>query len=99
METRAEAFENVAGLLTRMGYIARVEPAYRPAIPGCAPKPSTVLALVTCAPEMVIGMCLGQVAVDPEAHIPTQSRKVPKAKQWDPGDPLFAYWCEEEERP
>ncbi len=99
METRAEAWENVAGLLRAHGYTARVEPAYQPAIPGRSHQPGPVLALVTCAPEMVIGLCLGQVAEEPERHLPTQSRKMPKAKQWDVGDPLWAFWVEEEERP
>jgi hypothetical protein len=88
-ETRAEAWENVAGLLTRMGYAARVDPAYRNAL--VAPGP--VLALVTCAPPMVIGMCLGQVAEEPEAHLPTRSAKVARTKTWEPGDPLFAHWA------
>lgn len=91
-ETRIEAWENVAGLLTRMGYTARVEPAYRD-----ARSPGPVTALVTCAPEMVIGMCLGQVAEEPEAHLPTRSAKVPRAKVWLPGDPLFAHWVDNKE--
>ena len=86
-ERRAEAWQNVAGLLARMGYSARLEPAYRDARTA-----SPVLALVTCAPAMVIGMCLGQVAEEPEAHLPTRSAKVPKAKAWEPGDPQFAHW-------
>lgn len=61
-ETRAEAWENVAGLLSRMGYTASVDPAYRPAIPGAHRQPGTVLALVTCAPDLVIGVCLGNTA-------------------------------------
>lgn len=86
-ETRVEAWENVAGLLARMGYAARVEPAYRP--PGA---PTPVLALVTCAPAMVIGMCLGLVAEEPEAHLPTRSAKGPRAALGKPGDPQFAHW-------
>ena len=88
-ETRQEAWENVAGLLTRMGYSARVEPGYRD-----ARSASPVIALVTCAPEMVIGMCLGQVAEEPEAHLPTRSARVPRAKAWLPGDPQFAHWVD-----
>ena len=96
METRLEAWQNVAGLLTRMGYTARVEPAYRPVIPGPHPQPGTVPAIVTCAPEMVIGMCLGQVAEEPEAHLPSRSLKVPKVRQTEPGPPLLAFWCDDE---
>ena len=98
-ETRIEAWENLAGLLARMGYAARVDPAYRPAIPGSGTRPGTVLALISCAPELVIGMCLGNTARDPEAHLPNRSVKVPKARQTDPGPPLVAYWCDDEERP
>lgn len=96
-ETRQEAWENVAGLLRGHGYTARVDPAYRPAIPGAHRQPGPVLAIVTCAPEMVIGMCLGQVAEEPEAHLPTRSAKVPRAKVWLPGDPLFAHWVDTKE--
>lgn len=87
-ETRAEAWQNVAGLLARHGYSARVDLAYTP-----HGEASPVIALVTCAPPIVIGMCIGQVAEEPEAHIPTRSAKVAKAKAWEPGDPLFAYWA------
>jgi hypothetical protein len=98
-ETRQAAWENVAGLLTRMGYAARVDPAYLPIIPGTHPQPGTVLALVTCAPEIVIGVCLGNTAEEPEAHVPTRSLRVPKARHTDPGPPLVAHWCDDEERP
>lgn len=98
-ETRQDAWETVAGLLRRTGYTASVDPAYRPAIPGAHRQPGPVLAIVTCAPELVIGMCLGNTAEEPEAHIPNRSAKVPKARQTDPGPPLFAYWCDDEERP
>lgn len=95
-EARAEVFDVLAGLLRGHGYAARVEPAYQPAIPGARVQPAPVLALVTDAPEMVIGVCLGNTAEDPEAHIPTQSVKVPKARKTDPGPPLVAYWCDDD---
>lgn len=94
-ENRIDAWENVAGLLARMGYAARVEPAYRPVIPGPHPQPGTVLAIITCAPEIVIGMCLGQVAEEPEAHLPDKAAKIAKARKTDPGPPLVAYWCDD----
>lgn len=98
-ETRLEAWATVAALLTRMGYSARVEPGYRPVIPGVLAQPGTgtVLALVTCAPEMVIGMCLGQVAEEPEANLPDRSVKVAKSRLTEPGPPLFAHWCDNNE--
>lgn len=86
METRADAWENVAGLLRRMGYTARLDPAYS------ARGGSPVLALVTCAPEMLVGYAVAMVAEDPQAHLPTRSAKVPKAKAGVPGDPLVAWW-------
>ena len=96
-ETRIDAWQNVAGLLVRMGYIARVEPAYRPVLLGVSGGPrGPFLALVTCAPELVIGMCLGQVAEEPEAHLPSRSLKVPKVRQTEPGPPLLAFWCDDE---
>ena len=92
-ETRQEAWENVAGLLARMGYAARVDPACHPKVPGAQRQPGPVTALVTCAPEMVIGMCLGLTAEEPEAHMPTRSARVKKARPTDPGDPLTAWWA------
>lgn len=94
-EARAEVFDTLAGLLRAHGYTAWVDPAYRPVIPGPHPQPGTVLAIVTCAPELVIGMCLGNTAEEPEAHLPTQSLRVPKARKTDPGPPLVAYWCDD----
>ncbi len=99
METRAEVFDTLAALLRGHGYTARVDPGYRPVIPGLNPQPGKVLALISCAPELVIGMCLGNTAQDPEAHLPNRSMKVAKARQTDPGPPLVAYWCDDEERP
>jgi len=86
-ETRADAWANVAGLLSRMGYQASVAPAYS------ARGGSPVLALVTDAPEMVVGMAIGLVAEEPEAHIPTKSAKVPRTALGKPGDPQFAWWA------
>lgn len=90
-ETRIDVFDTLAGLLRGHGYTARVDPAHRPPIPGA---PGPVLALVTDAPELVIGMCLGNTAVEPEAHLPDRSTKVAKARKTDPGPPLVAYWCD-----
>lgn len=98
-ETRPEVFGNVAGLLTRMGYAARVQLAFRPSVPGVGPAAFTVTALITCAPDLVVGMCLGQVAEEPEAHLPTSSARVTKPRLTDPGPPLVAWWCDDEERP
>ena len=92
METRLQAWENVAGLLARMGYAAYVDPACNPKVPGAKTQPGPVLALITCAPEMVVGMCLGLTAEEPEAHLPVRSARVKKARQTDPGDPLTAWW-------
>ena len=97
-ETRQDVFDTLAGLLRGHGYTAFVDPAHRPAIRGPGAKPGTVLALVTCAPELVIGMCLGNTAEEPEAHVPTASAKIHKVRKTEPGPPLVAYWCDDEER-
>jgi len=98
-ETRLDVFDTLAGLLRGHGYTAFVEPTYQPAIPGSHRQPGPVLAIVTCAPELVIGCCLGNTALDPEANLPNRSMKVLKTRKTDPGPPLVAYWCDDEERP
>lgn len=86
-ETRTDVFANCAGLLARMGFVARCDPSYTP-----AGQRQPVVALVTDCPEMLVGFAVAMVAEDPQAHLPTHSRKVPKAKQWEPGDPLWAWF-------
>ena len=82
-ETRQDVFDTLAGLLRAHGYTAFVDPAHRPAIR---------------APELVIGICLGNTAEEPEAHVPTASAKIHKVRKTEPGPPLVAYWCDDEER-
>lgn len=71
-ETQIEVFANCAGLLTRMVFSARAEAAYKD-----ARQPDPVVALVTDAPEMLVGYAVAMVAEDPQAHLPTRSAKVP----------------------
>jgi hypothetical protein len=87
MESRLDVFENCAGLLRAHGYDARAESSYTP-----AGEPGPVAALVTCAPEMLVGYAVAMVAEDPSAHLPTRHAKVPKGKAWHPGDPLRAWF-------
>ena len=87
-ETRLEVYQNAAGLLIRMGFAARAEASYKD-----ARQPRPVTALVTDAPPVLIGHAISQVATDPEPHLPTTSAKASKAKQWEPGDPQFAWWA------
>lgn len=86
-ETRLEVYANAAGLLTRLGFAARAEPAY---VPAGQSKP--VVAIVTDCPPVVLGHAISQVAADPEQHLPTTSAKVAKPRQWLPGDPQHAWW-------
>lgn len=60
------------------------------ATPASQPRP--VVALVTDAPPVLIGHAVSQVATDPEPHLPMASAKVARPKQWEPGDPQFAWW-------
>ncbi len=87
METRLEVYANAAGLLCRLGFAARAEPAFIP-----AGQSKAVVALVTDAPPVLVGHAVSQVATDPEPHLPTTSARVPKAKAWEPGDPQHAWW-------
>ena len=88
METRLEVYANAAGLLVNLGFAARAEPSFT-----VAREPKPVVALVTDAPPVLIGHAISQVATDPEPHLPTTSAKASKAKQWEPGDPQFAWWA------
>jgi hypothetical protein len=54
METRLEAYDTAAGLLRNMGYEARAVEGWTP--PGGL---RAVVALITCAPAIVVGMAVG----------------------------------------
>lgn len=87
METRLEAYDTVAGLLRNMGYEAR-------AVEGWTPPGGTrpVVALITCAPAIVVGMAVGLTAEEPEAHLPVTSAKAARAAPGKAGDPQYAWW-------
>jgi len=87
METWLEVFQNAAGLLSRMGFSAIAEPSFTP-----VGQTRPVIALVTDASPIIIGHAISQVATDPEPHLPQSSFKIRKTKQWEPGDPKFAWW-------
>lgn len=87
METRAEVYGNAAGLLLRLGFAARVDPAYTP-----AGQTKALVALVTSAPPVLVGHAISQVATDPEPHLPTTSVRIPNPVKGKPGDPLHVWW-------
>ena len=89
MEDRAEVFGNAAGLLTRLGYAARVDCPWRPP-QGGQPVP----ALVTDAPPVVVGYAVAMVAEDPEAHLPERSTRVARTPPNAPGDTPWAFWLD-----
>ena len=87
METRLEVYANAAGLLARLGFAARAEPAYTP-----AGQPKPTVALVTDAPPVLIGHAISQVATDPEPHLPTTSARIPNVTKGKPCDPQHVWW-------
>lgn len=91
-ETRAEAYGTAAGLLRNMGHQAHADPAFQP--PG-AVRPVT--AIVTCAPELILGYAIAVTAIDPEGHLPTHRAKVARAAPHKAGDPLWAHWVDNNE--
>lgn len=88
-ETRQQAYENAAGLLRRMGYEARVDPAHRVRGSG-----SPVTALISCAPELVIGYAVAITAAEPEAHLPANRARAGRVPKGQSGDPPWAYWLD-----
>ena len=85
-ETVAEVYENAAGLLARMGYVAFYIPAYiRP------PMPAPVVALATDADPVLVGFAIGQVAVNPEAFLPTTRKPGGRPKD-KPASPPLGIW-------
>ena len=87
-ESRATVYANAAGLLARMGYAARMEPEH---LSRGATRP--VVALVTCAPAVVVGYAVAMVAEEPEAHLPVTSAKAARAAPGKAGDPQCAWWA------
>ena len=86
-EARATVYANAAGLLSRMGYSAKMEPAH-----SVAWEALPVLALVTDAPPVVVGYAVAMVAEDPEAHLPETYAKARRAAPGLAGDPQYAWW-------
>lgn len=87
-EDRATVYANAAGLLLRLGYAARFDPAW---VGANGPRP--VAALVTDAPPVVVGYAVAMVAEDPEPHLPDNSAKTRRANPGKAGDPQFAFWA------
>lgn len=91
-EARAEAYDTAAGLLRNLGFSAHVDSAFKP--PGAA-RP--VAAIVTCAPDLILGYAIAVTATDPEAHLPTHRAKVARAAPYKAGDPLWAHYLDNNE--
>ena len=89
-ETTAEVYANAAGLLARMGYRARAEDAWTP--PPSFQGRWPVVALVTDAPPVLVGFAIGQVAEEPEAHLPDLSARAGRVPTGQTGEPPLAYW-------
>lgn len=82
-ETVAEVYENAAGLLSRMGYVAFTIPAYiRPTMPA------PVVALATDADPVLVGYAITSVAVNPEPFLPTTRKPGGRPKGRTAGPPL-----------
>lgn len=85
-KTLTEVYENAAGLLSRMGYVAFTIPAYiRP------PMTAPVLALATDADPVLVGYAITSVAVNPEAFLPT-TRKPGGRPKGKPAGPPLGIW-------
>ena len=83
-ETREEVFENAAGLLARLGFVARVRVGYKP-----AGEHAPVTALITDASPVLVGYAVTSVAGEPEAHLPEVSAWAGKSPA---GDKLLAWF-------
>lgn len=91
-ETTQQVYENAAGLLARMGYIARAKPDFRP--PGSR---NTVLAIVTDAPAIVVGYAVTIVAEEPEAHLPQAGQPAGRLPAGMAGGPLIGWYSDNNE--
>lgn len=88
-ETRLEAYQNAAGLLRNMGHCARVEAAWTP--PGHIAS-GPVVALVTDAPPVLVGFAIGQVAEEPEAHLPEVCARAGRVPHGEAGGTPWAWF-------
>lgn len=89
-ETTSDVYANAAGLLARMGYAARAEEAWT--LPPGYPDRGPFAAIVTDAPPVLVGFAIGQVAEEPEAHLPDLSARAGRVPAGQAGEPPWAYW-------
>ena len=87
METRLEVYANAAGLLSRMGYHARVIPDFQR-----GPMTAPTAALATDADGVLVGHAISQVALEPEIHLPTTRWPGGRPPGGGSGPPL-GIWC------
>jgi hypothetical protein len=88
-ETRLEAYGHAAGLLRNLGYIARAEAAWTP--PG---RTLSVVALISDAPEIVVGYALAITASEPEAHLPDTRAFAGRPPPGKPGESQSGWYRE-----
>jgi hypothetical protein len=86
-EDRITAYENAAGLLRNLGHRARAEAAWTP--PGGA---GPVVALISDAPEIVVGYALAITAEEPEAHLPDARAFAGRPAPGKAGDAQFGWF-------
>ena len=91
-ETRLSAYSAASGLLTRLGYVARVEPDLVPPRVYHCRRP--VPAIITDAPPIVVGYAVTITASEPEAHLPNQSARAGRVPHGESGRPPWAFWLD-----
>ena len=92
LDARTETYSAAAGLLVRMGYMARVDPEWVP--PPACHRRQPVPALITEAPPIVVGYAVTSVAEEPEEHLPELSARAGRVPRGESGDPPWAFWLD-----
>ena len=90
-EDRVTVYANAAGLLSRLGFAARVEPEFVP--PRACHRRLPVPALITDAGPILVGYAVTSVAEDPEAHLPELSARAGRVPPGKAGEPPCAFWA------
>ena len=91
-ESRATVYANAAGLLARMGFVARMEPEFVP--PPACHRRIPVPALITDASPVLVGYAVTSVAEDPEAHLPELSARAGRVPYGESGGTPWAWWSD-----
>lgn len=91
-DDRLAAYQDAAGLLSRMGYVARAEAAWTP--PAALRQGGSVPAIITDAPLIVVGYDVAMVAEEPEAHLPDHSARAGRVPHGQSGGTPWAFWLD-----